>query len=457
MSFHNYGLYQLYNKSMLNYLFYFSDNLKEKKNSVMLSKHCMILIHSLISPISRCSLAVCLSSSLMYLVEEHYYTINKTVLKGLGIWPHDKSRLAFLRRMLFLTLAVTYIALQLAVFITSKYNMNLFVKTMSLAFPSILFTLKYITFMFRTKTMKNLHHRMREDWKLMQNKIEHDIIKKCAHDCQNYIIFISQSIAVLIIILVIIQFLPVTLDFIWPLDEPRSHKPIITVEYFIFQDDHFYIATFHQTIIVALFTAIMIATGTTLLLFALHSFGMFKIASHRIKHSIDNYVIRMPNCEMERTIYKRIIHVIIAHRRAMEFSNILVSALNVPYCTIVIIGVFSLSINLFRFVQAVTISMDIEDILVSFSAVFGHLVYMFIAIYVGQKATDHNDELFRLTYDTSWYLIPVTSQKLILFLITRTGKEFYYTLGYIFVAKIENFAMLLNTALSYVAVMYSIQ
>ncbi|XP_039311186.1 uncharacterized protein LOC113003297 isoform X4 [Solenopsis invicta] len=405
MSFHNYGLYQLYNKSMLNYLFYFSDNLKEKKNSVMLSKHCMILIHSLISPISRCSLAVCLSSSLMYLVEEHYYTINKTVLKGLGIWPHDKSRLAFLRRMLFLTLAVTYIALQ----------------------------------------MKNLHHRMREDWKLMQNKIEHDIIKKCAHDCQNYIIFISQSIAVLIIILVIIQFLPVTLDFIWPLDEPRSHKPIITVEYFIFQDDHFYIATFHQTIIVALFTAIMIATGTTLLLFALHSFGMFKIASHRIKHSIDNYVIRMPNCEMERTIYKRIIHVIIAHRRAMEFSNILVSALNVPYCTIVIIGVFSLSINLFRFVQAVTISMDIEDILVSFSAVFGHLVYMFIAIYVGQKATDHNDELFRLTYDTSWYLIPVTSQKLILFLITRTGKEFYYTLGYIFVAKIENFAMVSNT------------
>ncbi|XP_039311185.1 uncharacterized protein LOC113003297 isoform X3 [Solenopsis invicta] len=406
MSFHNYGLYQLYNKSMLNYLFYFSDNLKEKKNSVMLSKHCMILIHSLISPISRCSLAVCLSSSLMYLVEEHYYTINKTVLKGLGIWPHDKSRLAFLRRMLFLTLAVTYIALQLAVFITSKYNMNLFVKTMSLAFPSILFTLKYITFMFRTKTMKNLHHRMREDWKLMQNKIEHDIIKKCAHDCQNYIIFISQSIAVLIIILVIIQFLPVTLDFIWPLDEPRSHKPIITVEYFIFQDDHFYIATFHQTIIVALFTAIMIATGTTLLLFALHSFGMFKIA---------------------------------------RFSNILVSALNVPYCTIVIIGVFSLSINLFRFVQAVTISMDIEDILVSFSAVFGHLVYMFIAIYVGQKATDHNDELFRLTYDTSWYLIPVTSQKLILFLITRTGKEFYYTLGYIFVAKIENFAMVSNT------------
>jgi hypothetical protein len=89
---------------------------------------------------------------------------------------------------------------------------------------------------------------------------------------------LTESIASLVILVFIIQLLPVILDFVLPLDEPRPHEPIITLEYFLFQDDHFYIAILHEYIIVVLFAAIMSSTATTLLLFALHSFGMFKIA-----------------------------------------------------------------------------------------------------------------------------------------------------------------------------------
>jgi len=48
-------------------------------------------------------------------------------------------------------------------------------------------------------------------------------------------------------------------------------------------------------------------------------------------------------------------------------------------------------------------------------------------------------QIFR--YSTSWYLIPVPSQKLILFLMQKTGKDFYFTIGFIFIAKMETFAM----------------
>ncbi|XP_071630139.1 uncharacterized protein [Temnothorax longispinosus] len=341
----------------------------------------------------------------MHLVEEHYYTsINKTFLKLLGIWPHDRSRLVFWQRVLVITLTVTYIILQLSVFITKNYNMVLFVKTMSFAFPSILITLKYCAFMFKSKTIKILHHYIQEDWKMIQNKSENDIMEKEAHDCQNYIIFIF---------------------------------------------------TLHEFFIISLYAAMISSTGTQLLLFTYHSFGMFKIASHRMKHSIDDHVLHMPNCE--RTICEKIIHVVIAHRRAIEFSNILTSSFNVPYCLIAILGVLSLSVNIFRFVQAITLTKDMDDIFVSFTATMGHIIYMFVANYIGQKATDYNNNIFKLVYGTSWYLMPVTSQKLILFLLSRTGKDFYYTIGFIFVAKIENFALLVNTALSYVAVMYSVQ
>jgi len=43
-------------------------------------------------------------------------------------------------------------------------------------------------------------------------------------------------------------------------------------------------------------------------------------------------------------------------------------------------------------------------------------------------------------YNTSWYLMPVPSQKLILFLMQKSGKDFYLTIGFLLMAKMENFA-----------------
>lgn len=48
-----------------------------------------------------------------------------------------------------------------------------------------------------------------------------------------------------------------------------------------------------------------------------------------------------------------------------------------------------------QFVQAITVSKIMEEIFVSFSATMGHIIYMFIATYIGQKITDCNNEIFR--------------------------------------------------------------
>ncbi|XP_070511503.1 uncharacterized protein [Cardiocondyla obscurior] len=61
----------------------------------------------------------------------------------------------------------------------------------------------------------------------------------------------------------------------------------------------------------------------------------------------------------------------------------------------------------------------------------------------GQKVNDSNNELFTLLYNTSWYMMPLSSQKLILFLLQKTGKELYAVVGMIIVAKMETFASLL--------------
>lgn len=91
-------------------------------------------------------------------------------------------------------------------------------------------------------------------------------------------VFFTGGIGFLIIVVMIGQFFPVILDFIFPLAEPRLFKSFITVEYFISQDNYIYTIILHEFIIILLCVSTLTATGTQVLLLSHHTFGMFKIA-----------------------------------------------------------------------------------------------------------------------------------------------------------------------------------
>ncbi|KAH0945361.1 hypothetical protein HN011_006069 [Eciton burchellii] len=393
----------------------------------------------------------------MHLIEEHYYTINKIFLKILGIWPHNKPRFILLQQILITIFSITYISMQLSLFITTKCTMTLFIRTMSRTCPFMIIVMKYCIFIFKSEAIKNIHYQIQEDWKIIQNKLESKIIQKYAHNGQIYTIFIFSFISFIAALVIIIQFLPIILDVILPMDEPRPRELLITVEYFIIEinDKYFYIKMFHELIFFIICVSMIFATATQLLAFACHIFGMFKIASYRIEYSIEDSILHNQNFGKECTINKTVMHAVIAHRRAMEFSNIIVSSFSVPYCFITVFGIISLSISLYGFVEAARISKNMENFIICFVAVIGHLVYLFVASYVGQKVIDYNNDLFKLTYSTSWYLMSAPSQKLILFLMQKTSKDFYLIMGLIFIAKMESSTTLLNAALSYVALIYN--
>ncbi|XP_020291752.1 uncharacterized protein LOC109858669 [Pseudomyrmex gracilis] len=401
----------------------------------------------------------------MYQFEDHYYTINKTFLKALGIWPHSKSRLVLLQRMLVIIVTVSFVGMQvtksaykLSVFFTTKFDLILFIRTMSFAFPTIIITLKYFVFIFKSETIKILHYHIEEDWKMIQSKLEIEILKKHAHYGRTYTIFAYLYACFMLIGGIIIEFLPFILDVVLPLDKPRSRAVIIKVEYFIpLEYEYFSMQILHELVIMVVYGSVLLATATQLLTFTCHSFGMFKIASHRVEYFIEDTFLHAPDLKKKRAICRSIVQAVIAHRRALEFSDIIISSFNAPYCTIAIFGVLSLSINLFSFVEAATLTKNMEDMVKSCLVTSAHLIYMYVASYIAQKITDSNREIFRLIYGVSWYLMPVSSQKLILFLMQKTSKDFYFTLGYILVGKMESFASLLNSALSYVAVMCSVQ
>ncbi|XP_019696750.2 uncharacterized protein LOC109503777 isoform X2 [Harpegnathos saltator] len=394
----------------------------------------------------------------MYLqVEEHYYTINKAFLKALGIWPVDKSYLNLLQQVLIFILTITYIGMQVAAFITTKIDINLFVKIMSTTLPYVIVEVIYCSFIFKSETLMQMHRRIQEDWEILHSKAENEIMLKHIQKSLTYDIILFLLSGFIIFIGIVIQFYPIILDVISPLDKPRIHKLIISAEYFTSENKYFYTKVLHEFVIIVTFVSILLSTGTQLLTFTHHCLGLFKIASYRLHHSIEDSMLRMSNLEWEHAFCKKITHAVIAHRKAMEFADFMVASFNISYCILTIIAVISLSFNIYQFIDAIKVSNNIADILLSFFISLFHLIYMLMANYLGEMISDYHREIFTSSYDISWYVIPISSRKLLLFLMQKASKDFHFMIGYIFVAKIQNFVTLANTALSYVTVMYSVQ
>ncbi|XP_018361497.1 PREDICTED: uncharacterized protein LOC108760194 [Trachymyrmex cornetzi] len=66
---------------------------------------------------------------------------------------------------------------------------------------------------------------------------------------------------------------------------------------------------------------------------------------------------------------------------------------------------------------------------------------MFIANYTGQEIMDHNNYIYITAYNVRWYVAPVYTQKLILFILQRSGKAVALNFGNIIVVSLECFAM----------------
>ncbi|XP_020291755.1 uncharacterized protein LOC109858672 [Pseudomyrmex gracilis] len=211
-------------------------------------------------------------------VEDHYYTINKHCLKVLGIWPHDKSRLIMLQRALISLLIMSYIGMQLLLFTTTEYSMELFLRVLSLSFVFVVIAVHYFTSILKEKDIINLHQQIREDWNLMCDKIENDIMRQNAHNGQIFIQLLFLILVFALVGAVILQFIPIIFDVVFPLDNPRPRNLLIMAEYFVFTNDHFYIKVLHELVSVTVSFTIGYATATQLLGFIYHIFGMFKIA-----------------------------------------------------------------------------------------------------------------------------------------------------------------------------------
>ncbi|EFN85016.1 hypothetical protein EAI_14346, partial [Harpegnathos saltator] len=252
--------------------------------------------------------------------------------------------------------------------------------------------------------IRYIFERIQRDWNMLKSQAELKIIKKYAKNARLYTIqfFIMSFFA--LFGYVVMLYLPTFLDLVYPLNESRPKKlPILSEYFFLDEQDYYYPLLVHQSMVIALGITIVIVTETMNMVCIQHGCGLFEIT---------------------------------------RFLDYFKSTFNPSYMILLILGVASITINLFRLLQAVTVMNDWEELMASGSFVLGQYGYMFTINYFGQKLNDRSFYVFKMTYEASWYTAPVQAQKFLILMQQKMIKGYILNINSLITASLETFASL---------------
>ncbi|KAL6260651.1 hypothetical protein P5V15_008170 [Pogonomyrmex californicus] len=391
----------------------------------------------------------------MTCIETQYFSLNKTLLLAMGLWPYKRSTLIRLQFIFFFSILISAIVFQLTVFLTSKYTIDLVIKVITTVLSFSIFVINYISFAVNFENIKYLIMQLQDVYSTLKNEYENAIIKRYNYSAQWY----TSKLTVLSICgsftFIIVQYYTNILDIALLRNVSQSrHLPII-MEYFIDHEKYFYLIMLHIHVAFCIGLISMVAIGTMLIAYIQHICGILKISSYRIKHIMGIATLQNIILKNEDIMFNEIICAVDIHRHAMRLSELLVSKFELMLLCLIFVEVIALSLNLFR---VITYSQDdIKEYVLSFLFALIIILYMFLVNYMGQNIIDHSNHIFITVCSIQWYLAPLHIQKIIFFLLQRTSKTFSLSIGGIFYGSLECFATVLKTSISYFTVIYSVQ
>ncbi|XP_019889419.2 uncharacterized protein LOC105286048 [Ooceraea biroi] len=386
---------------------------------------------------------------------ERYYRFNKILLNCFGLWPSQTRRVKILF-VFFSAIFFSFIFVQFSALVTSKRDLDLVLKVLSHVLPVLIYTMNYNAYYFNAKKVKLMMTEVCNDWNALDDKREIEIIEKYTYFMNIYTISIMVFLCICMVLFVFLEIWPIMLDFVVPLNESRPRKMHVVAEYFIDREKYFPFMLLHEIVACLVGGVTLLSTGTICMIYASHVCGMLKIVSFRIEHALGKNVLQHSTSQVERIICGRIVRAVELHRKILKFFDFMISTFVVPFGILIVIGVTSATVNLYRLLQPSTMK-NISEFTSSLMLLIMHFLYMFVANFIGQIITDHSTDIYNTTCNVLWYVAPLSSQKILLFLMHRTMKSVKPTIGNLFVASLEGFATLSTTSLSYFTMLYSLQ
>ncbi|XP_032666758.1 uncharacterized protein LOC116842122 [Odontomachus brunneus] len=391
--------------------------------------------------------------------EARYFKLNRILLLLVGLWPYQQPKYARLQVFILFGIFTYGILYQLRILVTEKLTFNFMVNVFSLTLCHIIGGIQYMSFWINMNTVKWLLDYLMYMCNELKDDNEIAIIESYGRIIQRYTVVLTSLIMFLIFIIITESILGQNVEGSLLVNESQSHRALMWITDFANRKKDICLILLHTNVLICIELIVTVATGSMLIGYLQYSCGMFSIACYRIQQAINIDQENQTNINPKKEIIvsKGIIYAVDIHRKAMEYCKFLITKFEGTFFLMIVLGVTSLSLNIYRLLQIISFREDIRELLIHITYVKTSILYMFLSNYIGQQVTDHYNNIFFNAYNVRWYMTPLSIQRLIVLLLQRGNKNFTLNIGRLFSASLECFARLSSASMSYFTVMYSMQ
>ncbi|XP_043489325.1 putative odorant receptor 85d [Polistes fuscatus] len=385
----------------------------------------------------------------MDIFENRFYKLNYRLLSAVGLWPYEKSRLL---RMCIVNIPVFLFNItQFFKICTSEGNFDILKEVIPILVASLAASIKYYFFDLGIFDIKLLMDNMIKDWNMWKSKEEIKIMEKFAHLGKMYTLgytgrnikdfyFTLKEIYIYIIasLFLLVTFIPPLMDIIIPLNESRPMELPVYAEYFVNDEDYFYLFYFHISLSIMINITTLVATDTQLMVFCCHVSGVFAVIGSRLENFLEKDMSLHGLTDLQRKeCYKHVSLSIKGHKRALEFVKLMESSFSYSLLLQCGLNIICMSMCLYQIVVLYGQSAEIVKFI---AFVVGELFHLFVASLSGQTIIDYSSEVYFKAYSGLWYEAPIEVRKLLILIMKRSLEPSRLTAGKIFTYCLDGFS-----------------
>ncbi|XP_025160080.1 uncharacterized protein LOC109504405 isoform X1 [Harpegnathos saltator] len=305
-----------------------------------------------------------------------YYNLNRIFLLCNGLWPYQTNMSKKIHLVCILFVFMQFLIFQSMIFITVDFSILLLLEVLSTLFISLVFVYKYGTIYFnmdkvnasdmiiRSIDITVKHHqkisrliatqvklffeRIQYDWDTLKDPVEYEIMKRQANIAQWYTKYFTLIMYVITFLFITMHYVPLLLDAVVPLAKPRPRRILVVGEMFIDQHKYFHMVLLNITISSLIGMTTVIAAETLLMVLVQHVCGLLKVTSYRITRAFDNDCSPVLRHGKKCIVCTKLASAVNIHRSAIMFADCVRDCFGISYLILILFGVASLSINLYR-------------------------------------------------------------------------------------------------------------
>ncbi|XP_036139030.1 uncharacterized protein LOC118644496 [Monomorium pharaonis] len=213
-------------------------------------------------------------------VVDKYFSLNRTFLLIVGLWPYQQSKFARFYLFCCYVIIVTAVIFQFATLVTSECSADYVLKFFSLSFGFITLAITYNSFYVNSDKLRYLMEQLQLVYDDLKDNNEIAIFERCGNISKRYTTAFIIVLVSNLLILVSIQLWPDFIDVILSTNESQLRRLQILSSYFIDQERYYYIQQFHINAALCIGFTALVSTGSMHFTCGQHACGMFKIARY---------------------------------------------------------------------------------------------------------------------------------------------------------------------------------